>query len=157
MKIKLSKLRRVIREQLQADISLSSHSPQDLRSKLDAFMAEYRSISERNPLNPRIQYWYMGKVDDEDCLVLTDLNIFDGAISFNTIQTVPRDTYEKKGFASKVMNQIAALADKHQVPMTLDAVPFGQKSLGEKELESWYRRAGFDREDEYEELRREPK
>jgi hypothetical protein len=139
------------------DMSDTENPNKKLKPKLDAFMAEYRSISERNPLNPRMQYWYMGKVDDEDCLVLTDLNIFDGAISFNTIQTVPRDTCEKKGFASKVMNQIVALADKHQVPMTLSAVPFGQKSLGEKELESWYRRAGFDREDEYEELMREPK
>ena len=140
-----------------ADMSDTENPDKNLRSRLDAFMAEYHSISERNPLNPRMQYWYMGKVDDEDCLVLTDINVFDDAISFNTIQTVPRDTCEKKGFASKVMNQIVALADKHQVPMTLDVVPFGQKSLGEKELESRYRRSGLDREEEYEELRREPR
>tara|TARA_Y100000310_G_C20647170_1_gene797293 strand:- start:120 stop:590 length:471 start_codon:yes stop_codon:yes gene_type:complete len=139
------------------DMSDTEDPKKELRPKLDAFMAEYYSMSERNPINPRMQYWYMGKVGDEDCLVLTDVNIFDGAISFNTIQTVPRNTCEKKGFASKVMKQIVALADKHQVPMTLDAVPFGQETLSTKELEAWYRRSGFDREDEYEELRREPK
>ena len=139
------------------DMSDTEDPSKELQPKLDAFMAEYYSMSKQNPINPSMQYWYMGKVDDEDCLVLTDINIFDGAISFNTIQTVARNTCEKKGFASEVMNKIVALADKHQVPMTLSAVPFGQESLGEKELESWYRRVGFDREDEYEELRREPK
>ena len=51
------------------DMSDTENPNKKLKPKLDAFMAEYRSISERNPLNPRMQYWYMGKVDDEDCLV----------------------------------------------------------------------------------------
>ena len=138
-------------------ISDTENSNKELRPKLDAFMAEYYSMSKQNPINPSIQYWYMGEVDGADCLVLTDVNIWDGAISFNSIQTVPRDTCEKKGFASKVMKQIVSLADEHQVPMSLEAIPFGQETLSAKELESWYRRAGFNREDEYEELRREPK
>ena len=145
-------------QQLQAGISLSTRSPKDLQQRFDAFMKEYESLTKRNPIGYQgDRYWYMGEVEGKHCLVITNMNIFDGSVSFNSIQTVPPDVCEKKGFASKVMNQIVALADKHQVPMTLSAVPFGQKSLGEKELESWYRRAGFDREDEYEELRREPK
>ena len=64
---------------------------------------------------------------------------------------------EKKGFASKVMKQIAALADKHQVPMNLEAMPFGQKTLSTKELSDWYKRSGFERAGAEHELRRTPK
>lgn len=125
------------------------------RRKLDAFMDVYEQVSQRNPLNPRMRFWDMGEVDGEHCFVLTDLNVFDDAISFNTIQTVPPDVCEKKGFASKVMNLIVHMADDHQVPMTIEPVPFGQKTLSETQLQKWYKRVGF-AEDETGQLRREP-
>ena len=136
-------IRRIIREQLQADPTLSTQQP-DLQERFNAFMAEYESMSKRNPIGYRgDRYWYMGEVDGAHCLVMTNLNVFDGAISFNTIQTVPPDKCEGKGFASNVMNRLVSLADKHQVPMSLDPVPFGQKTLGARDLKSWYKRAGF--------------
>ena len=56
------------------------------------------------------------------------------------------------------MNQITTIADKHGVSLRLDVMPFGQESLGVKELKSWYGRAGFKRyDDDYDTLlMREP-
>ena len=139
---------RVLREYISgllAEFRLSDAvPPAELKEQFMAFMAEYESLSKHNPLGfPGDRYWYMGELEGKHCLVITNLKIWDGAIDFNTIQTVPPDVCEAKGFASKVMNQLAALADKHQVPLSLDPVPFGQKKMGTKDLQTWYRRAGF--------------
>jgi len=109
----------------------------------DGFMAEYESMSQQNPLNPGQQYWNAGQIDGADCMVLTQMNEFDGAISLLSIQTVPPDACQGQGFASSVMNTLVGLADKHQVPMSLDPEPFGQEKLGVKELKAWYKRVGF--------------
>jgi len=119
------------------------------REDFDGFMAEYDSISKTNPLNPRINYWYMGKKDGADCLVLTDISEWDGAIHVGSIQTVPPDVCEGEGYASQVMNKLVDLADKHGVPMSLDPKPFGSEKLGVKDLKSWYRRAGFKPNDDW--------
>lgn len=148
---------KLLREYVEAILSERATDP-GLKKRFDAFMKEYESMTERNPIGFRgDRYWYMGEIEGKYCLVVTNINIFDGNVSFNSIQTVPPDVCEKKGFASKVMNQIVALADKHQVPISLSVSPFGQESLSEKELESWYRRVGFERPDEYSELIRQPK
>ena len=133
--------------------------PDNLKEQFKAFMVEYKSLSKHNPIGFKgDRYWYMGEFDGEHCLVLTNLSIWDGAIHFGSIQTVPPEKCGEKGFASKIMDQIVALADKHQVPMSLDPVPFGQKSLSEEDLKSWYRRVGFKPDDEYGgEWRRQPK
>ena len=118
---------------------------------LDAFMSEYESRSQHNPIGmPGDRYWHMGEVEGKYCLVITNLYIDErrGNIKFNNIQTVPPVVCEGKGYASKVMDQITAIADKHQVALRLDVMPFGQEALGVKELKSWYGRAGFKRSDE---------
>lgn len=118
----------------------------DLTQRFDAFMSEYESMTEYAPLGVYgDRFWFMGEIDDKYCLVVTNLRVFDGAIHFGSIQTVPPDLCEKRGFASTVMNQIVALADKHRVPITLDPHPFGQKSITKKGLTAWYKRAGFEK------------
>jgi hypothetical protein len=130
-------------------ITISREGPStELRARFDAFLAEYDSMSKSNPLNPSLNYWYMGKKDDADCLVLTDLSEWDGAIHVGSIQTVPPDVCEGQGFASQIMNKLVNLADKHEVPMSLDPAPFGSEKLGVKELMHWYRRAGFSPNDD---------
>ena len=115
-------------------------------------------MSELNPIGmPGERYWYMGEIEGNHCLVITNLKVWDGAIRLSSIQTVPPGVCEGKGYASDVMNRLVALADKYQVPMSLDPHPFGQKSLGVKELQSWYSRAGFNpRKDRYDEWWRDP-
>ena len=92
----------------------------------------------------------MGEIDGKYCLVITNLSIDKGRgnIKFNNIQTVPPGVCEGKGYASKIMDQIILIADKHGVALRLDVMPFGQKSLGVEELKSWYTRAGFRPSDE---------
>tara|TARA_R110000824_G_scaffold351344_2_gene538353 strand:+ start:216 stop:686 length:471 start_codon:yes stop_codon:yes gene_type:complete len=146
MKITKRELRRIIREAIG---TISREGPStELRERFDAFLAEYDSMSKPNPLNPSLNYWYMGKKDDADCLVLTDLSEWDGAIHVGSIQTVPPDVCEGQGFASQIMNKLVNLADKHEVPMSLDPAPFGSEKLGVKELMHWYRRAGFSPNDD---------
>ena len=134
-------LREYMRELLA---EVNDNNPSDF----DGFMAEYDSMSKPNPLNPSLNSWYMGKKDDTDCLVLTDLSEWDGAIHVGSIQTVPPNVCEGQGFASQVMNKLVNLADKHEVPMSLDPAPFGSEKLGVKELMQWYHRAGFSPNDD---------
>ena len=126
------------------DMSDVKDPNEELRENFDAFMSEYKSMSHRSPMGFRDdRFWSMDEIDGKLCLVITNVSVFDGAIHFGSIQTVPPDICEGKGFASNVMNQMVTLADKHQVPMSLDPKPFGQKKLGVRDLKSWYRRAGF--------------
>jgi hypothetical protein len=124
----------------------------------DGFMAEYESMTQQNPLNPGQRYWNVGQKDGVDCMVLTQMNEFDDAISVLSIQTVPPDVCQGQGFASSVMNTLMNLADKYQVPASLDPEPFGQEKLGVKELQAWYSRSGFKPDPAYGgEWRRYPK
>jgi predicted GNAT family acetyltransferase len=127
-----------------------------------AFMKEYKSLSKENPMGfPDDRYWYMGEIDGKHCLVMTNIyiDLNRGGIYFNSIQTVPPDVCEGQGFASKVMNKITALADKHGVSLRLMAAAFGQKSVTDEDLISWYKRAGFEQKDpDYSEvLMRQPR
>jgi predicted GNAT family acetyltransferase len=115
-----------------------------------AFMKEYESLTEENPIGmPWDRYWYMGEIDGKHCLVITNIRIdFNrGGIYFNSIQTVPPEVCEGQGFASKVMNSVTDLADKHGVSLRLLAVPFAQKSVSGENLSTWYSRAGFEQTD----------
>jgi len=111
---------------------------------LEAYMQEYESIAQENPIDWRARYFVMGKTDDgKYCLVQTSLQIFDEAINMGSIQTTPPGECEGKGYASKVMQRLVDLADKHGVVMSLDPYPFGQKTLGVGDLKGWYKRVGF--------------
>jgi len=131
-----------------------------LEQRFDQFLSEYESMSQQNPIGyPGDRYWYMGEHEGKHCLVMTNMSVWDGQMMFNSIQTVPADVCGKKGFASKVMNKVVDLADKHQIPLSLEAMPFGQEALSKPELESWYKRSGFKQDSDYDEgfMVREPK
>ena len=137
----------LVREFIQAKL-LERMGPveSDVQS-LKAFLDEYRSLSKRNPIGmPGDRYWYMGEIDGKYCLVITNIRIDErrGSIQFGSIQTVPPDVCEGQGFASKIMNQVTALADKHGVALRLDVHPFAQESMVDEDLDAWYRRAGFE-------------
>ena len=83
-------LREYIKELLSEKITLGSKkNPQDdLKAKNAAFLSEYESLTERNPIGYRDdRYWYMGEFEGKYCLVITNINEFDGTISFNSIQS----------------------------------------------------------------------
>ena len=140
-------LRQYIR-QILVEKSLHQTSDEQIRDAgdLQGFMRDYRSQSHENPIGvPGERYWFMGKIDDHHCLVLTNLRIDERleCIRFSSIQTAPPEICEGQGFASKVMSVIVALADKHRVTLRLSVHPFGQESLSGEDLSSWYSRNGF--------------
>ena len=139
---------KLLREYIRRTLREQAENPQ---ASLSAFIGEYESLSRPNPMGaPGDRYWYMGKMDGNHCLVITNLHIDKsrGNIKFNNIQTVPPDICEGQRFASKVMDQITSIADKNGIALRLDVMPFGQKSLGVKDLKSWYGRSGFKNTDE---------
>lgn len=142
---------RVLVEQAQAqEVTYDKYGRPEATPSDFAFMKEYESLTEENPIGfPGERYWYMGEIDGKYCLVITNIRIDNhrGGIYFNSIQTVPPDVCEGQGFASKVMNEVTGLADKHGVRLRLLAVPFGQKSVSDEDLISWYKRAGFEQTD----------
>ena len=151
-----SELRKFVQKILleEAELTLSTKGL-DPTQGLTAFMDEYESMSKLNPMGiPGDRYWYMGEVEGKYCLVMTNIKIdkYRNVIYFNSIQTTGGDC-ERQGFASEVMNTITDLADKHQVPIRLQSVPFGQKSVPRRSLVAWYKRAGFEQIDsDYKEI-----
>ena len=143
---------RYLIEETQAQVATSDRRgrPRPTSGTI-AFMGEYKSLTRHNPMGyPGDRYWYMGEIDGKYCLVITNIRVdpFHGnSIHFSSIQTVPPDICEGQGFASKIMKKITDLADKHQTVLRLDAVPFGQESVTEEDLVSWYKRAGFTQSD----------
>ena len=152
-------IQRVIKEEaLPEPITVTIKSSAAVQDALDSYMKEYETTGEQNPLDWRTRYFVMGKTDDDEwCLVQTELQVFDEAIHISSIQTTPPGACEGKGYASKVMQQLTDLADKHNVEMSLDPTPFGKKTLGVGDLKGWYKRAGFKPDAEYfGEWRRKP-
>ena len=137
----------LVKEYVRRIINEEAKPSQDA---LGAFMQEYESTSEQNPLDWRTRYYAMGKTEDGKwCVVQTQLQVFDGMIHVSSIQTTPPGECEGRGYASEVMQHLVQLADKHAVSMSLDPKPFGQKTLGVGDLQRWYKRAGFKPDDEW--------
>jgi GNAT superfamily N-acetyltransferase len=76
-------------------------------------------------------------------MVILELHTFDGMIRLSLIQVPPE--YRGHGLASKAMNMLTAIADKHGVDMSLDAVPQGKGGLTKAQLFKWYAKHGFKR------------
>ncbi len=110
----------------------------------EAFLEGYHAQSQTNPMNPKEQYWYMGKAEDgADCIVLTEIERWDGNIHISSLRTAPVGSCGGKGFATKVMNKIGAEADKHGVTLTLHPKAFGEKTVDTNALKEWYSEIGY--------------
>mgnify|MGYP001256092880 CR=1 FL=1 len=149
-------LRQYIRQILSEEaIRIGLSEPKSDSGNLKGFMDEYESQTRRNPIGmPGERYWYMGEIDGKYCLVITNLYIDKqrNSIHWSSIQLVPPGACEGQGFASKVMDTITSLADKYGVTLRLDVAPFGQESLTDEDLFSWYGRNGFEKVDGYHEV-----
>lgn len=110
---------------------------------LDGFMRDYETATTENLLNWRERVWLFGEASDPR-YVLTEIRPFDGQIHISSIASTSRG----KRHASAVLKQICALADHHGVVLDLAPEPFGEDGLDRDELEAWYRRHGFESEDE---------
>ena len=144
IKITESKLRQIIKNVLIEASKQFDYSDPQLKERCKLLLQEYESLTYENPLGLRNdRVWIKNEPDGLQCLVTTDLHYFDDAINFGSIRVSPSERCSGKGYASEVMKIIINLADKYQVPITLEPKPFGAKQMDVKDLQSWYRRVGF--------------
>jgi hypothetical protein len=105
--------------------------------RIKAFIAELRSLTEPHPFDRGIRLYKNVGLDVE--------NYWDTEAHLKSIIS-----FEEKGAgqATEALKFLLALADKHQVPITLEVVPIKNagaegKSLTKTELAAWYKRHGF--------------
>jgi hypothetical protein len=103
-----------------------------------AFMSAYFAATGENPFSRSHRVWNM---QDPDNLVQTEIIEREGRIHISSIVS----TAKSKGNASKVMQEICAIADRTGAELELEAVPFGDKRkvLNTKQLHDWYAKFGF--------------
>ena len=118
-------------------------------SPVKAFMEEYHSNSGTQDGMGFI-YWQMSDTCYVKTLAYEDKGN-PGGIYFEAIRTLKFETPSsdpevdclRKGYASQVMNKIAALADTHGVVMRSTVKPFGPKNVKKGDLMKWYSSVGF--------------
>lgn len=105
--------------------------------RIKALIAELRSKTEPHPFDRGIRLYKNVGLDVE--------NYWDTEAHLKSIMS-----FEEKGAgqATEALKFLLALADKHQVPITLEVVPIKNagaegKSLTKSELAAWYKRHGF--------------
>jgi hypothetical protein len=114
------------------------------KASINAAIEDIRNLGEINPFNSREVL-----IDNN---VSVELSNFDGHLWINSIMTLERG----RGDASRVLQKMCDIADKHQVYMGLGASPFGKtKGLNKAQLIAWYKRYGFKKVD-YDTMERPP-
>lgn len=111
------------------------------KASVDSFLQEYESMTVENPLARGARIWKTGPTDND--IVTTELDEWDGNISLKFIGSVTKG----KGHATKVMQEIVKLADKHGATIELDVEPVGrykQDILSKDQLAAWYKKFGFE-------------
>jgi predicted GNAT family acetyltransferase len=131
-----------LKKTIKEILKLPEYSDAD-ESSLRSFIEEYKSVTNNNPFGlPNDRYWYIGEVDGNDCLVKTNIEIWENSILINSIEVSPSKC-NGKGFASQIMNEIIEGADDHGVYLSLVPKQIGNKGLNTKDLKSWYSKLGF--------------
>lgn len=100
---------------------------------IDAAISQVRSLGVRNPLNSRETL-----IDNN---VVIEVSNFDNRLWLNSITSLDKGL----GNATRVMNDICKIADKNNVTIALDPLPYGkdQKKLNYEQLVSFYKKFGF--------------
>lgn len=110
------------------------------------FMRDIREGTTPNPLNRRQCLW-----NDQ---VIFQLNVMGGYMWLFDFYSLEQG----KGNASRCLKFICALADKHQITLSLSPFPFGTKpGLKKHELADWYERHGFQKKNDFPVYLREPR
>lgn len=99
------------------------------KAQLDAFMADFNAETVR--IGPFSQW--------EDGLISFELKPFDGKIHLGAIISLERGA----GRASRALDWLLRLADKHGVQVDGDIQRLGKDGLTHHQLRSWYKRHGF--------------
>jgi hypothetical protein len=109
------------------------------------FIQEVNSATKPNSFNPDERLW-----NDN---VLFQLNVMGGYLWLFSFRSVERS----KGNASRCLDFLCSLADKHQITISLSPGPFGKDGLNKRQLLAWYQRHGFEKRNDFPVYMREPK
>lgn len=112
---------------------LTEYTPSDPKA-IDDAIADIERLGVRSPLNPKDIV-----IDNK---VSVEVASFDNRLWLSSILSIDKG----EGNATKVMNAICKIADKHNVTIALDPAPFGKKDpkkLNYKQLVSFYKKFGF--------------
>lgn len=98
-------------------------------------LKDIRSLGYPNPLNSREIV-----IDNS---VIVEISVFDKRLHFSSIYSLDRG----QGNASRVMQKIVDIADKHRVTIALTPKPYGGKNgspiLTKSQLVTFYKKYGF--------------
>ena len=123
---------------------LKKQAQVDDKTKTRAFMNELLQSGKFNPFDERFIYWSLRGDDGTEGVVMVQIYPIGGSIHFASIHTTPKE-FRGKGAAKHVMDLIMKLADKHGLPIDLEAKPFdkGTGGMNKSQLTSWYKSFGF--------------
>lgn len=106
-----------------------------------SMLSEFMDGTTPHPFDSSIRLWNNS--------VGVSIVYFDGALNLDSIMTF---SDKNNGDASKALKWVTSLADKHQCVITLAVVPLKNagsrtgKDLSKKDLISWYKRNGFEKD-----------
>jgi hypothetical protein len=106
-------------------------------ANIDKAIREIEKLGIRNPVNPKEII-----IDDS---VFIEISNWDKRLWFSSLHSMDRG----HGNASRVMQKIVDIADKYNVTIALDAVPYGTGTgrLSRSQLVKFYKKFGFKFED----------
>lgn len=119
-------------------------------------MTLYENVSVDRAINDIISLGSPNPLNDIEIIVDNIVGIevkkFDGKIYFQHIRSFDKG----KGSASKVLDKVLSIADKHGVSIVLTPVKTDEGGLSNAQLKQWYMRRGFKKYRSYGLLIREP-
>jgi GNAT superfamily N-acetyltransferase len=115
-----------------ASYTVGTHESRGILSSVQDFFDDYFAGTEQNPFAKYERIWE-GKT-------AFDCRTFGGNVRLSL-----RSLQRGQGYGSRALDWLCALADKHGVMLTGDAVPFGNTKpmLNKRQLKEWYARHGF--------------
>lgn len=111
---------------------------------VEGFFREWDTMYFPHPLMPGSRAF--GFVCDDGVtqgVVVVELHKFEGHVHLSNIMTSPENA-RRSGAATRALQDVCALADKHHCTITLEAHAFGRvKSMNNAKLAAWYGKHGF--------------
>lgn len=115
---------------------LKEYAPSD-PANIDKAVRAIENLGVRNPINPKEIV-----IDDS---VIVEVSNWDKRLWFSSLYSIDRG----QGNAERVMKKITDIADKYEVTIALDPLPFGTGTnrLNRDQLVKFYKKFGFEFED----------
>jgi hypothetical protein len=118
---------------IKKEIILREYTPSN-PADIDKAIKEIEKLGVRNPFNPK-------EIVIDDAVVI-EVSNWDKRLWFSSLYSIDKG----KGNASRAMQKIVDIADKHKVTVALDPHPFGTGTgrLNRAQLVNFYKKFGFE-------------